>query len=74
MESPEEKLSRVKMMARDNQTCDLSPNGLAALRHVLGLVESLAREAAGLLGLPISDVLRAHGEFAESLASRTESD
>jgi hypothetical protein len=74
MESPEEQLSRVKMMASDNDTWDLSPNDQAALRHVVGLVESLAYDLATAFGSPVGGVLRFHGKTVESLASRTESD
>ena len=68
MESPEDKYRRVQQMILDNgDTWDLSPNDQAALRHVLGLVNSMADEIAGATGLTVGYVIRRHGRLVETI-------
>lgn len=67
MESPSEKYSRVQqMIVDDGGTWDLSLNDKAALRYVLGLVNSLADEIADRSGYPIPQVIAQHAKIVES--------
>lgn len=67
MESPEDKYSRVQaMISDDGGTWDLSPNDKAALRHVLGMVNSLADVVAQYEGSTVPRVLKRHGEIVEA--------
>ena len=66
------------MILDDGETWDLSPNDKAALRHVLGLVNSLAGDLSDWMGEPIPMVLQAHShrvkeQQAVAAAMRTES-
>jgi hypothetical protein len=68
MESPEDKYSRVQQMILDEgNTWDLSPNDKAALRHVLGLVNSMADEIADATGQAVGYVWRRHGRLVETI-------
>ena len=65
-----EHYSRVQsMILDDGGTWDLSPNDKAALRHVLGLVNSLAEDLADYGGQPIPVVLQAHAHYVNEQQS-----
>jgi len=62
--TPNDKLERVRLMLLDqNQTWDLSPNDRDALRHVLGLVMSMADEIARQDGWTVGHALRRHHQI-----------
>jgi hypothetical protein len=68
MESPEDKYSRVQQMILDKgDTWDLSQNDKAALRHVLGLVNSMADDLAEATGLTCGEIVRHHGKAVEAM-------
>ncbi len=61
MQSPSDKYSRVQQMILDDgQTWDLSQNDKDALRHVLGMINSMASDLADATGLSIPAVIRHH--------------
>jgi hypothetical protein len=43
-ESPDKMLARVRQMAGGSPTWDLSPNDLAALRHVLSIIDAITAD------------------------------
>lgn len=58
--------SRVQaMILDDGQTWDLSVNDKNALRHILGLVNSLAGELADYTGLPVGTIVQRHTAFVK---------
>ena len=66
------------MILDDGYKWDLSPNDKAALRHVLGLVNSLAGDLSDWMGEPIPMVLQSHShrvkeQQAVAAAMRSES-
>lgn len=62
-ESPSDKYQRVlSMILDDGGTWDLSPNDKEALRHVCGVVNSLADQLAKYEGSTVPSVLRKYGE------------
>jgi len=74
METREDKYSRVQQMILDEgDTWDLSPNDKAALRHVLGLVNSMADDLAEATGLTCGEIVRHHGKRVEAM-QRQETD
>jgi hypothetical protein len=61
-----EHLERVEAMSTDSgQTWDLSRNDQAALRHVLGLIESLAADIAELNQMLPSEIIAHHAKSIE---------
>jgi len=60
------KLDRVRQMLLDTgQKWDLSPNDKEALRHVLGLINSLAFELAEITGHPVPTIINRHEAIIE---------
>lgn len=67
MASVDGKTDRVRQMLLDTgQTWDLSPNDKEALRHVLGLINSMAWEIAESTGQPIPTVIGRHEAIVSS--------
>lgn len=66
-ESPNDRYSRVQqMIVSEHETWDLSPNDVAALRHVLGMVNWLADELSQYHGSTVPEILKqAHREVAK---------
>ncbi len=60
------------MILDDGETWDLSPKDKAALRHVLGLVNSMANDLAEATGLPVSDIIQHHGKAVHSAQKSAE--
>lgn len=58
------------MILDKGDTWDLSPNDKSALRHVLGLVNSMANDLAEATGLPVPEIIKHHGKAVESAQSR----
>ena len=70
MENASDKYGRVQQMILDDGgTWDLSPKDKAALRYVLGLVNSLADDLAAYTGQPIPKVIERHSDIVESAQS-----
>lgn len=69
-ESPEDKISRVRMMAQDNGgTWDLSPNDQAALKHVIAMIEAMGEELSNRSEhRPIDEINRVSNLVAEGWA------